>query len=184
MSVLYFVRHAHADWTPDEDRPLSPTGRRDAVSVAHVLEHFPITAIYTSSARRAQETIAPLALHLNLPIFTREDLRERRLSDQPVDDFLGAVRATWEDPLFALPGGESNAAAQHRGLAAVSHILDRHPASHIAIATHGNLLALILQHFDARIDFTFWRSLSMPDVYQLTLGPAGGHAVRRLWNDA
>ncbi len=165
MTTLYLVRHAHADWSPDESRPLSARGQRDAEMVAEVLAAWPITAIYASSARRASDTVAPLARRLNLPIAVCDDLRERKLSDAPVDDFLGAVRATWAEPERALPGGESNRAAQWRGLAVVRLIEERHPTGHVAVATHGNLLALILQHFDPSIGFDFWRSLSMPDIY-------------------
>jgi phosphohistidine phosphatase SixA len=27
MTTLYLIRHAHADWTPDDGRPLSERGR-------------------------------------------------------------------------------------------------------------------------------------------------------------
>ena len=45
---MYLVRHAHAHWTPDEDRPLSARGRRDAERVAGVLCAYPIIALYAS----------------------------------------------------------------------------------------------------------------------------------------
>ncbi len=184
MTTLYLVRHAHADWTPDEARPLSAQGQRDAEAVAAVLSTWPITAIYASSARRAYDTVAPLARRLDLPITVCDDLRERKLSDAPVDDFLGAVRATWDEPERALPGGESNRSAQQRGLAVVRLVQERHPTGHVAIATHGNLLALILQHVDASIGFEFWRSLTMPDIYQLTIGSGVDPAVRQRWPPA
>jgi len=46
--------------------------------------------------------------------------------------------------------------------------------------THGNLLALVLNVFDARVGFDFWRSLEFPDVYRLDLDRSGGGAIRRL----
>ena len=180
-SVFYLVRHAHADWTPDENRPLSARGQADAERVADVLEGFPVTAIYASPARRARETVAPLAVRLGLPVQVVPDLCERKLCDGAVDDFFGAVEATWRDPAFAHPGGESNFAAQRRGVAVVYRLQGRHPAGHVVLGTHGNLLALVLQHFDPRVDFAFWRSLTMPDVYELRVGARGGVAVRRLW---
>ena len=39
------MRHAHADWTPDEDRPLSASRREDANRGAHVLQQYPISMI-------------------------------------------------------------------------------------------------------------------------------------------
>ena len=44
-------------------------------------------------------------------------------------------------------------------------LLERHPTEHIVLSTHGNLLALILQTFDPSVDFVFWKSLTMPDIY-------------------
>jgi len=149
--------------------------------VADVLGGFPIAAIYSSPARRAWETFAPLAARLGLPIHVVPDLREHKLCDGAVDDFFAAVRATWADPSLAHPGGEPNAAAQRRGVAAVQRLMERHPTDHVVLGTHGNLLALVLQHFDAGVDFAFWRSLTMPDVYALRVGVDGDVSVRRVW---
>ncbi|PLS78712.1 MAG: histidine phosphatase family protein, partial [Chloroflexi bacterium] len=68
MSILYLVRHAHADWVPNEQRPLSEQGMSDALRVADLLAAKPITFLYASSARRAAQTIEPLAARLNMPI--------------------------------------------------------------------------------------------------------------------
>ena len=63
--------------------------------MADVLGGFPIAAIYASPARRAWETVAPLAARLGLPVHVVPGLRERKLCDGAVDDFFAAVRATW-----------------------------------------------------------------------------------------
>jgi 2,3-bisphosphoglycerate-dependent phosphoglycerate mutase len=181
VSTLYLVRHAHAEWTPDENRSLSSRGRADAEQVADVLGGVPITAIYASPARRARETVAPLAARLGLSIHILPDLRERELGHGAVGDFFGAVKTTWSDPSFAHPGGESNAAAQQRGVAVVRRVQKRHPDQHIVLATHGNLLAQVLQRFDARVDFAFWRSLTMPDIYTLHVSADNEVSVHRLW---
>jgi 2,3-bisphosphoglycerate-dependent phosphoglycerate mutase len=180
MTVLDLVRHAHAVWTPDEQRPLSPRGRRDAERLAGVLASCPIDAIYASPYRRARETVAPLARRLGLPVRVEADLRERRLGAEPVADFLAAVQALWADPQWAWPGGESNAAAQRRGVALLRRLRARHPGEHVVLGTHGNLLALIVQHVDPGVDFAFWRALTMPDVYRLTWEAAGPVGYRRI----
>lgn len=181
MSTFYLVRHAHADWTPDESRPLSKRGRRDAQRLAQLLAAYPIGRIYASPYARARQTIVPLASRLALPISSEADLRERGLGDGYFDDFVWAVEKTWRDPAFAFPGGETNAAAQERGVAVVRQLLDRYPAEHIVLATHGNLLALILQAYDPSVDFGLWQSLTMPDVYRLDLGRDGRALIDRLW---
>jgi 2,3-bisphosphoglycerate-dependent phosphoglycerate mutase len=179
VSSLYLVRHAHADWSADENRPLSTQGRIAARRVAEILGSVPIDGLYSSPARRARDTVSPLAARLGLPIFVEPDLRERQLGS-PATGFEQAVEATWRDPLFAYPGGESNAAAQQRGVVVVYRLL-QHAGTHWVLATHGNLLALVLQHFDPTVGFPFWQSLTMPDIYRLTLSDPGSPAIERLW---
>ena len=116
MRTLYLVRHAHADWTPYENRPLSSQGREDAIRVGDILSRYPIGIIYSSPARRAQQTIAPLAERQGLSIKMEPDLQERKLGEGKFEEFFKAVEATWQDPSFAHPGGESSAEAQKRGV--------------------------------------------------------------------
>jgi len=183
MSTFFLVRHAHADWTPDENRPLSVRGHADADRVADILEQYPIRAVYSSPSRRAIETIAPLARRLGLPVQIEPDLRERQLGDIAAEDFLQAVEATWRDPALAHQGGETNPAAQKRGLDVVRRLQQEHRTESIVLSTHGNLLALILQGFDPRIDFAFWQSLTMPDIYALSFDHTGETVTGRRWGD-
>lgn len=181
MSTFYLVRHAHADWTPDENRPLSAQGSKDAAHVATILCEYPIDAIYSSPFRRARETILPLAEQLDLSVYLESDLREQKLGDAVFEDFLNAVEANWQNPTFAHPGGESTLVAQQRGITMLERLLEQYPNGHIVLSTHGNLLALILQAFDPSVDFMFWKSMSMPDVFQLTTNQPGRGLIRRLW---
>lgn len=183
MSTFYLVRHAHADWTPGEDRPLSVQGYKDANRVADMLQAYPVGAIYSSPFLRARQTIVPLAVRLNLPVHIEPDLRERRLGNSSTEDFFRAVKETWQTPSFAHPAGESNAAAQKRGMATVRRLQKQPAAAHIVLSTHGNLLALILQAFDPAIGFSFWKSLTMPDIYALSFGQAGEVTMSRLWQE-
>lgn len=184
MSAIYLVRHAHAKWTPDENRPLSAQGRQDAARVANILSEYPINAIYSSPSRRAYQTIMPLAEHLSLPINLEPDLRERKLGKEVTEDFFKAVEMAWQNPSFAHPGGESNITAQKRGIAVVQLLLEQHPAEHIVLSTHGNLMALILQIFDPSVDFMFWKSVAMPDIYKLKVSQSGKGIMQRLWQEA
>ena len=184
MSTFYLVRHAHADWTPDENRPLSARGRDDANHVADVLWQYPIGAIYSSPFLRARETITPLARRLGLPVHIEPELRERRLGNSTTEDFFKAVEATWRDSSLAHPGGESNAAAQQRGLAVLRRLQKQHMTEHIVLSTHGNLMALILQSFDPSVDFAFWKSLTMPDIYTLSFNQVGEAVVSKLWYES
>lgn len=63
MPSLAVVRHAKSDWThdlPDERRPLSPRGRRDAPAVGQWLtaSFGAVDLVVCSTALRARETLA------------------------------------------------------------------------------------------------------------------------------
>ena len=183
MSAFYFVRHADAEWLPDENRPLSTQGLEDAARVADILARFPIQAVYSSPYRRARQTISPLASQLDLPLRIEPDLRERKLGEISGQDFFAAVAANWRDPYFAHPGGESNADSQRRGAAVIERLRAGHPAGQIAISTHGNLMALILGSYDPSIDYAFWKSLTMPDIYVIDFSAHGVAGFHRLWDE-
>lgn len=181
MSRLFLVRHAHADWVPDEQRPLSPRGGRDASRLAGLLAPRLPAAIYTSPARRAVETIAPLASRLGLRPIELPALRERELPVQRAEDFAEAVSASWRESGAPVGGGESNEAAQARGVQAVRLVLERHAGQTVVVATHGNLLALVVNAFDARYGHEFWQGLSFPDIYELRFQRDRLASLRRVW---
>lgn len=182
-SVFYLIRHAHAKWTPDEERPLSAQGIKDAVGVADALCAMPISRIVSSPYRRALQTVQPLADRLDLAIEIEPDLRERSLGQlEPGTGFLSAIEAMWSHPSFAYSGGESNEIAQRRAVAVVRRLLRARAGRHIALSTHGNLLALLVQHFDRRVGFDFWRALSTPDIFALRLDDDGRVSLNRMWH--
>lgn len=184
MTRIYLVRHAHADWTPDEARPLSPKGRHDAVRVADLLAPLGVRALYSSPSRRAIETLEPLARRARLDIVRLDDLRERELPVQPPAEFQSAVRASWRDPERAVGSGEANLAAQARGVRAVRALVARHPDEGVVVATHGNLLALVLNALDPTFAYDFWQGLTSPDVYALDFRATVLERVRRVWTAA
>jgi 2,3-bisphosphoglycerate-dependent phosphoglycerate mutase len=181
MTVLYLVRHAHTNWTPDENRPLSTTGLDDAHRVAHVLASFPITLILSSPYLRAIQTIEPFAKASNLKILEDLRFRERELGDIGTASFKEAVYQTWIDVDFAHPKGESVRQAQSRALEGLVENLHLSIPSHIVICTHGNLLTCILNHFDPDVSFQFWQNMSMPDVYYLDMDQTQDRKFTRIW---
>ena len=44
-------------------------------------------------------------------------------------------------------------------------------------------MALILQGFDPSVDFAFWKSLTMPDIYTLDFSQIGEAVIGRLWQE-
>ncbi|GED53146.1 histidine phosphatase family protein [Brevibacillus borstelensis] len=179
---IFFVRHAHSDYTPEErTRPLSEKGLRDAQAVSELLKKENIHHVLSSPYRRAIQTVEGIAVSLEKEIVIEEDFKERVLSEKPVEDFHAAITRVWEDEGFSWDGGESNKAAQDRGVKAIKRVLRRLKGKNIVIGTHGNLMVLIMNGFDSRYGFDFWKQLDMPDIYKLSFDGSELKEVTRLW---
>ncbi len=79
--TIYVVRHAKAgsrsDWDePDDQRPLSKPGRRQADALADVLGAAVPTRIISSPYVRCRQTVDPLAARLLLPVELSDALAE------------------------------------------------------------------------------------------------------------
>ena len=150
-------------------RSLSPSGLAAATDLGHALASIQIAAIYSSPYTRALETIGPLAGLIQLQVREASELRERTLGRFDRGSFSEAIAATWEDFDFAHPEGETNRAAQARVREFVDLLVRKHPTETVVVATHGILLALLLNSFDLKIGLEFWESLSLPDAYRLEI---------------
>jgi len=184
MKTVYLIRHAHSVYTPDErSRPLSDAGKADAWRVADLLEQEEIGEIWSSPYLRSVQTVEKLAERIGQPIRLQEGFRERLLSDGPVGDFEDSVRRLWDEPEHALPGGESNRMATIRGMEALRGVLASSRSSRIAVGTHGNIMAMMMNALDGSFGYEFWRGLEMPDIYKLSFGKEGRYkGAKRIWS--
>ncbi|MBK3494692.1 histidine phosphatase family protein [Viridibacillus sp. YIM B01967] len=166
---VYLVRHAHSVYTPDElTRPLSEKGLRDAESILTTLKSEKIDDFISSPYRRAIQTIEPLAKYYQTEIKLNKAFQERTLAQGKVKDFNAAITKVWQEPDFAFDGGESNLNAQARGIKGFMSILQTYEDRNIVIGTHGNIMVLIMNYFNAEYGFEFWRKLQMPDIYKMS----------------
>lgn len=138
---------------------------------------------FSSPYTRAIETIQVAADEQNRPIQTVDAFKERCLSETPVDDFEEAIQKVWQNEYFAWEGGESNKDAQKRGVDATLQLLNKYADKKIVIGTHGNIMVLIMSYFDKRYDFSFWKSLTMPDIYKLEFDGSKLISTSRLWQE-
>jgi 2,3-bisphosphoglycerate-dependent phosphoglycerate mutase len=172
LDVL-LVRHAEpvevgTPGTTDDERPLTDAGSAAAEELAEELEDFHVTAVYSSPYARAVRTVTPLAERRNLRVHLIDDLRERRLSPDPVPDWREALKHAWTDADYALPGGESGRSAQRRAVATLDLVRSRHPdGGRVVLGSHGNLISLILQALEPDVGFDFHLSMPTPAVYRL-----------------
>lgn len=180
---LYFVRHAHSVYSPDEyHRPLSERGLQDAQRVTEILKSESIDHVLSSPYRRAIQTVKGISDYLETEVVIVKDFKERVLAGQRVAHFDEAIAKVWADEQYAWPGGESNHSARNRGLRAAMKVLESYEGQNVVIGTHGNIMVLIMNGFDSQYDFRFWKELAMPDLYKLSFEGTVLKEVERLWD--
>jgi 8-oxo-dGTP diphosphatase len=99
--VRYLVRHADAGdkqkWDgPDDRRPLSDSGRREAAGLVDLLAACPIDQILSSPAVRCQQTVQPLARKRRLEVRAEAALAVTADPDRAVELLLaGNDNVVW-----------------------------------------------------------------------------------------
>ena len=167
MKEIYLVRHAEAvyEWRiPDAERPLSARGLHQANALVTQLERLGIEEIHSSPYERCVHTITPLAERLRLAPRLDHGLRERTFTRSQIEDWASVWRTAWMDPDFAFHDGESGRQAQQRIYDAVTRVVTTSSARKIAVSTHGNVIALLLQRIDSRFGFEQACAIRNPDV--------------------
>jgi len=171
---VVLVRHAEAiptgsESAADDDRTLTDAGRAAAEELAAELDDYTVTAIYSSPYARSMETVTALARRRGMEVQVLADLRERRLSPEPVGNWRTMLERAWTDPDFAAPGGESGRGAQRRAIGTLDLLRSRHPdGGRLVLGSHGNLISLILQALEPGVDFAFHMAMPTPALYRLT----------------
>lgn len=178
--TIYIVRHCQSSGQ-QPSAPLTTLGEAQAVLLADFFRDLQIERIVSSPFLRACQSITPLAEQLGITVEVDERLKERLLSTSmlPNDEWLKQFCQTFDDLDLCLPGGESSRTAMQRAVAVVNEIL--HSRTKVTlIVTHGNLMTLLLKHFDEQIGFAHWQSLTNPDVYRIVAGNDCVE-VKRIW---
>ena len=90
--MFVLVRHAHAGdkrgWPwPDEERPLSELGRRQAEALVRLLADVPVRRLVSSPVLRCRQTLEPLARAHGLPV-EDEPLLEPDAEVEALERFL------------------------------------------------------------------------------------------------
>ncbi len=139
------------------DPGLTATGRQQAQRAADWLVRRaaadPVDHVVASPLLRAQQTAAPAAEALGLPVETVDDLAE--LAFGQWDGLtIDQVRAGWpellarwfDDQRAAPPGGESLAALDKRVGAALKRLLDEHAGRTVLVVSHVTPIKSIVRH--------------------------------------
>jgi broad specificity phosphatase PhoE len=136
----------------------------------------PIDCLYSSRLPRALQTIAPLSAKVSLPAIEDSGLVEL--------DYRGDAALFHTEIVgnrdFKFKGGESIDEANHRFFSTLKKIAERHPASAVAVSTHGTVLSeFCVQQFGFPKDFFF--TVSYPDIFEIEYtNDAGFNFIRRV----
>ncbi len=134
------------------DPPLDPQGHEEARRVADRLAGEEITAIYTSTLTRTQQTAAPLAAKLGLTPAVEADVREVHLGEWEgiyrirMREQHPIAKRFWEERDWGvIPGAETNEQFGTRVRRGLQRIAAAHPGERVAVFVHGGVIGMAMQ---------------------------------------
>jgi broad specificity phosphatase PhoE len=90
VTTVILVRHAEKNIEPQNPDPdLSPAGQVRAMELTRVFYNSGIQAIYATQFKRTQQTVAPLATSLHLPIISVDAKQSKELVRRLLTDNRG-----------------------------------------------------------------------------------------------
>ncbi|KPN95919.1 histidine phosphatase family protein [Lysinibacillus sp. ZYM-1] len=165
MSKIYIIRHCLAEGQ-SPDAPLTQTGMKQAESLADFFKDITIHRILSSPFLRAVQSIESVSERKDIKVEIDKRLSERLLSTKDLPDWYEKLQATFLDMSLKFDGGESSKDAMERIVSVVEEVFARN-VENTLIVSHGNIIALLLKHYNNDIDFQCWQKLSNPDVFLL-----------------
>ncbi|MBW8352042.1 phosphoglycerate mutase family protein [Bacillus sp. IITD106] len=179
MKKIYVIRHCEAEGQLPEAQ-LTDRGLEQALDLSEFFSDIQIDRIISSPYKRAIDSIKPLAKRLNIEVEIDRKLSERVLSTKNLSDWCEKLRTTFDDIELKFEGGESSRDAIKRIVQVVEEVFSSKDKNTI-IVTHGNLMSLLLKHFNNEFGFDNWKNLSNPDVFLLK-NENNKVTFERLWN--
>lgn len=175
--IIYVVRHCSAEGqAPHAD--LTAEGIFQAGELGNFFDEIKVDRIISSPFKRALSSARPIAERKKLRVEVDSRLAERVLSSHDLEGWLVKLEETFSDQDLKYEGGESSGEAMSRVCNVVDELGD---GSRTVLVTHGNLMALLLKHYDMQFGFEGWQALTNPDVYRVWITD-GGADVKRIWN--
>lgn len=160
------LRHAYSRFSSDNlNRTLSEKGF-SSLDQLEFLNSFNIDYYFSSPYKRAFETINSSPIQFD-KIVLDERLRERKLSSTFIKDseFEDSIKYLWDNPDQSFVGGESNQVALKRILNLLEELEGRYSDKTILLSSHGNLIGILLHHFDSSFDYEKWEQMTFPDCF-------------------
>jgi probable phosphoglycerate mutase len=147
---LLLIRHAQPQRLGHDGRDANPglslLGMRQARYLAeHLADSGPLSAVYTSTQRRASETATALTQRTAAPLIEEPRLLEfdhGASSYLAVDEYSGDRAAQWADVEAGRWGDHVFDVAAFRGRVrdAMERIITEHPSATVAVICHGGVI--------------------------------------------
>ncbi|MGH7905892.1 MAG: histidine phosphatase family protein [Candidatus Binataceae bacterium] len=179
--TVLLMRHGETAWNREgrvmgrNPVELSPSGRAQVAAAAHWLGDAGIGLIATSPLVRARQSAGIAAALLGNPPI----IEDERLSEILYGRWEGmSFNALLEDELYrkykdnpdtmATPGGETIAAAQMRGVAAVNELMAANRGARVLFVSHGDIIRTVICHF-MRLELAHFRRLRIDNASLSTI---------------
>ena len=156
---LHLIRHSLTPETGkrlsslDPDISLSPQGKEIAEDLGGFLSGVELAAIYTSPHQRCRETAAAIAKGRGIRPRTDKAFIEAdygKWLGRPLKSLfrLKAWQQLHANPSrFRFPDGETLQEVQDRAVAGVEALVAKHPDEQVAVATHGDVIKVIVAYY-------------------------------------
>jgi len=185
-TTIYMIRHAESPFIIGQERTrkLSNQGEIDAKKVTAIMNEKEIDLVVSSPYIRAIQTIEGIVDSKNIEVKIFEELRERQLKGAyklPEEEIQQAIKKSFEDIDFKLSGGESVRDVQNRAIPIIKDLLNKFETKTIIIGTHGNVMTIIMNYFNKKYGYDFWKNTSKPDIYKLVFSRKKLQLVQRIW---
>ena len=160
MTLIFLIRHGEneytrtgklAGWTKGVS--LNEAGQKQAQALVGRLNMLPFKHLYSSPLERAQETAAPLAAALGLPVQVREGLGEVGYGQWTGQSLkVLARKKLWRvvqglPSAMRFPEGETIRAAQLRLVDTLEQITHDHPKDLVAVFSHSDPIKLAVAFY-------------------------------------
>lgn len=184
-TTLFMIRHAESPFIfgQERSRKLSVQGELDANKITEQLKQEKIDVIVSSPYTRAIQTIEGIANEHQLEITVFEGLKERPIKGAyklPTEEIEKAIKKSYDDKNYCLPGGETLKQAQERAIPVIKQLLNDYEGKSIVVGTHGNIMTIIMNYFDKQYGYEFWKNTTKPDIYKLSFVENELNNVERL----
>ena len=160
MATIILVRHGENEWVKKHRLAgwipgvhLNEKGHEQAKTLAKRLADLPITAVYSSPVIRCIETAEYIAKTHKKEIVELNDVGEVRYGDWEGKKIRKLARLPlWRVVQFfpsrmTFPNGEALREVQFRAIQALEKLSEKHPNEIIVVASHADLIKLVLAHY-------------------------------------